>query len=253
MARETFMDDIETLNEKSQSALYDITAISIAQYPNVVETYDLTACGASLGNGYGPKVVAKEPLTVEELLTKEGEFAVPGERTSALAALRILAGEQDISWQSLPFTEIMDEVSTGNFIGGVVIHEGQLTFEKHSLHEICDLGAWWKSKTSLPLPLGGNSIKRDLDERFGVGATKEVTHLLLQSIKYAMKHRKKSLEWAMQWGRGIDIDCTDEFVEMYVNKWTLDFGDCGRAAVRRFLDEAAKVRALPDVREINFV
>lgn len=247
------MEDIETLNQKSQDGTYDITAISIAQYPNVADIYDLTACGASLGDGYGPKVVAKTNTTMDELLATAGTFAVPGERTSALAALRILADTRELHWKSVPFTEIMDRVSSGDCIGGVVIHEGQLTYEEHGLYEVCDLGAWWKERTQLPLPLGGNSIKRDLDERFGCGTTAKITKLLLQSIEYAMEHREKSLRWAAKWGRGIDLACTDEFVEMYVNQWTLDFGTQGREAVETFLSQAADVNAVPEIQSVMFV
>jgi len=250
---ELVMEDIETLNEKSQVGTYDITAISIAQYPAVADIYNLTACGASLGDGYGPKVVAKTEITMDELLSSLSTFAVPGGRTSALAVLRILAGNRTLHWNAVPFTEIMDRVSSGEYGAGVVIHEGQLTFEEHGLYEVCDLGAWWKERTNLPLPLGGNSIKRDLDERFGDGATAKVTKLLLQSIEYAMEHRDKSLQWAAKWGRGINMACTDEFVEMYVNKWTLDFGELGREAVHSFLSQAAEVHAVPEVKSITFV
>lgn len=250
---ELVMEDIESLNEKSQEGTYDITAISIAQYPAVAEIYNLTACGASLGDGYGPKVVAKTDVSMDELLSATSTFAVPGERTSALAVLRILAGHRSLHWSAVPFTEIMDRVSSGEYGGGVVIHEGQLTFEEYGLYEVCDLGAWWKDRTNLPLPLGGNTIKRDLDERFGDGATAQVTKLLLQSIEYAMEHREKSLRWAAKWGRGIDMACTDEFVEMYVNKWTLDFGEQGREAVQTFLSQAAEVHAVAKVNSITFV
>lgn len=250
---ELVMEDIETLNEKSQQGTYDITAISIAQYPAVADIYDLTACGASLGDGYGPKVVATTESTISELLLTTPTFAVPGSRTSALATLRILADKRPLHWKAVPFTEIMERVISGEYAAGVVIHEGQLTYEEHGLIEICDLGAWWKTRTNLPLPLGGNSIKRDLDERFGSESTSQITNYLLQSIKYAMENRERSLLWAAKWGRGIDLTCTDEFVEMYVNKWTLDFGERGREAVQTFLAQAADVQAVPVVETINFV
>mgnify|MGYP001254422430 CR=1 FL=1 len=250
---ELVMKDIETLNELAECGEYDITAISIAQYPAVANQYDLTACGASLGDGYGPKVVAGKDCTMDELFAMNPVFAVPGERTSALATLRILSGERPLRWNAVPFTEIMDQVSSGNYEGGVVIHEGQLTYEDHSLYEVCDLGAWWQDKTGLPLPLGGNSIKRDIDIRFGEGATKQITELLLQSIEYAMSNREKSLQWAAKWGRGIDLACTDEFVEMYVNKWTLDFGERGKEAVHTFLSEAANVNAAKSLESVTFV
>jgi len=250
---EIVMEDIETLNEKAECGEFDITAISIAQYPTVSKLYDLTACGASLGDGYGPKVVSSSVVNMDDLIASTPLFAVPGERTSALATLRVLAGERPLKWESVPFTEIMDQVSSGNFDAGVVIHEGQLTYEEHSLYEVCDLGAWWLKKTGLPLPLGGNAIKRDVDRRFGEGATKQITVLLLDSIRHAMDNREQSLLWAARWGRGIDLAHTDEFVEMYVNRWTLDFEERGREAVKTFLSEAAKVQAVSSVEEVTFV
>ena len=250
---ELVMEDIETLNEKSEHGAYDITAISIAQYPAVADIYDLTACGASLGDGYGPKVVASCEMTMDELIASTPVFAIPGERTTALAALRILAGNRKIQWEAVPFTEIMEQVSSGAYGGGVVIHEGQLTYEEYGLHEVCDLGKWWKNRTGLLLPLGGNAIKSDLDIQIGEGITKQVTSLLLQSIEYAMAHREKSLLWAAKWGRGIDLKCTDEFVDMYVNRWTLDFGECGKEAVQTFLTEAAKVGAVSTLKTVTFV
>jgi len=250
---ELVMKDIETLNAESEQGLYDITAISIAHYPVVSDAYHLTACGASLGDGYGPKIVATSEVSIDALIASQPTFAVPGERTSALAALRILAGQNPLQWESVAFTEIMNEVSCGNYGAGVVIHEGQLTYDEHGLHEVCDLGEWWMKRTGLPLPLGGNTIRTDTDERYGAGATGKITSLLLQSIEYAMEHREKSLLWAAKWGRGIDIERTDEFVEMYVNKWTLDFDEVGREAVRRFLTDAASVGALPSIEEITFV
>ncbi len=250
---ELVMEDIESLNAKAEHGSYDITAISIAQYPTVAALYDLTACGASLGDGYGPKVVSTAEITIDDLLDSNPVFAVPGERTTALATLRILAGSRPMRWKPIPFTEIMERVGSGEFGGGVVIHEGQLTLKSHDLHEVCDLGRWWSNLTGLPLPLGGNTIKRDIDSRFGIGATKKITELLLESIQFAMSHREKSLEWASQWGRGIDMACTDQFVEMYVNRWTLDFGGRGREAVQTFLSEASRVQAVPSIETVTFV
>ena len=250
---ELVMKDIETLNLEAEQGSYDITAISIAHYPTVAHVYDLTACGASLGDGYGPKVVAKKSITMDDLLASNPKIAVPGLRTSALATLRILAGKRSITWEPIPFTEIMDVVSAGDFDAGVVIHEGQLTYEEHGLFEVCDLGAWWKDTTSMPLPLGGNAIKKDIDSRLEEGSIHKITSLLLESIEYAMAHREKSLSWANQWGRGIDMACTDEFVEMYVNKWTLDFGDTGKKAVQRFLNDAAQVGAVAEISKVEFV
>jgi len=250
---ELIMKDIETLNEEAEQGIYDITAISIAHYPTVASIYDLTSCGASLGDGYGPKVVSADEATIDSLLDRDLIFAVPGERTSALATLRIVAGDRPLKWKAVPFTEIMGLVSDGTFEAGVIIHEGQLTYEEYGLHEVCDLGEWWCKQTSLPLPLGGNAIKRDLDSRLGKGATKTVSALLLHSIEYAMSHRKRSLEWAAKWGRGINLEYTDEFVQMYVNKWTLDFAERGKSAVNVFLERAAAVSAIEEIKEVRFV
>ena len=250
---ELVMEDIETLNERAESNAYDITAISIAHYPTVAAKYDLTACGASLGDGYGPKVVSKSETSMDELISSGAVFAVPGQRTSALASLRILAGSRSLKWEVVDFEEIMKAVSAGEYDAGVVIHEGQLTHDTLGLHEICDLGKWWQDRTGLPLPLGGNAIKKDIDDRFGNGTTTEVINLLLQSIQHALKHREQSLEWAIKWGRGIDLACTDAFVEMYVNRWTLDFGTKGKEAVHQFLSEAASVGAVCEIESAVFV
>jgi 1,4-dihydroxy-6-naphthoate synthase len=250
---ELVMNDIESLNVQAEDAMYDITAISIAQYPRVAKQYDLTACGASLGDGYGPKLIAKEKCSINTLFLDNPTIAVPGDRTTALAMLRILAGDREMEWKSVDFTKIMNCVLEGQFDAGVVIHEGQLSFEKYGLHEICDFGQWWRERTGLLLPLGGNAIRTDFDERYGAGSTGEVTKLLKESILFAMANREKSLAWAAKWGRGIDMESTDIFVEMYVNNWTLDFGDDGRKAVRHFLNEATAVGAVPEVDEILFV
>ena len=250
---ELVMKDIESLNVEAEDARYDITAISIAQYPRVAKQYDLTACGASLGDGYGPKLIAKEKCSINTLFLDNPTIAVPGDRTTALAMLRILAGDREMEWKSVDFTKIMNCVLEGQFDAGVVIHEGQLSFEKYGLHEICDFGQWWRERTGLLLPLGGNAIRTDFDERYGAGSTGEVTKLLKESILFAMANREKSLAWAAKWGRGIDMESTDIFVEMYVNNWTLDFGDDGRKAVRHFLNEATAVGAVPEVDEILFV
>jgi len=250
---ELVMNDIESLNVQAEDAMYDITAISIAQYPRVAKQYDLTACGASLGDGYGPKLIAKEKCSINTLFLDNPTIAVPCDRTTALAMLRILAGDREMEWKSVDFTKIMNCVLEGQFDAGVVIHEGQLSFEKYGLHEICDFGQWWRERTGLLLPLGGNAIRTDFDERYGAGSTGEVTKLLKESILFAMANREKSLAWAAKWGRGIDMESTDIFVEMYVNNWTLDFGDDGRKAVRHFLNEATAVGAVPEVDEILFV
>ena len=240
--------DIEELNERAEDRVFDITAISIAQYPRVASLYDLTACGASIGDGYGPKLVARETMTPEELLEGNPVIAVPGERTTAFATLRLMAGDRPLQWRPVPFDRIMDAAEAG-----VVIHEGQLTFEDEGLSMVADLGDWWMGETGLPLPLGGNAIARDLDARHGEGTVGEVTGLLVRSIKHAMDHRDESLGWAATWGRGLDMASTDRFVEMYVNHWTLDFGARGREAVAKFLGRCAAQGILPAVHAPIFI
>lgn len=246
-------EDIEQLNGRAEERCFDITAISIAQYPRVASLYDLTACGASVGEGYGPKLVARDTSTPEVLLQDNPLIAVPGERTTALATLRLLAADRPLQWRTMPFDRIMDAVRSGEVQAGVVIHEGQLTFENEGLTMVADLGDWWMGETGLPLPLGGNAIARDLDARHGAGTAGEVTGLLVRSIKHAMDHRDESLRWAATWGRGLDMDSTDRFVEMYVNHWTLDFGARGREAVAEFLSRCAAQGILPEVHAPVFV
>ena len=226
--------DIESLNRRAESGELDITAISIAHWPAVRDTYALTACGASVGDGYGPKLVARTPLSAEALASKRARIAVPGMRTTALATARLLLGK-DHDWVELPFETIGEAVSAGEVDAGVVIHEGQLTFAQDGLHLIEDLGAWWMSKYNLPLPLGGNVVRRDLEAQGGQGTLGALADVLRRSVEHALSNRETSLAWAQQFGRGIDMETADAFVAMYVNKWTLDFGPRGRAALQEFL------------------
>jgi 1,4-dihydroxy-6-naphthoate synthase len=227
-------DDIESLNRRALHGELDITAISIAHYPQVHDTYVLTACGASVGDGYGPKLVAASPMTIDELRASKACIAVPGEHTTALATTKLLLG-QDVQWQAVPFETIGQRVRDGLFQAGVVIHEGQLTFGDSGLHLVQDLGAWWHALHGLVLPLGGNVAKRDIEDRGGPGSLQALAGVLLGSVEHAMANREVSLAWAQRFGRGIDLATADAFVELYVNRWTLDFGASGRAALRIFL------------------
>ena len=227
-------DDIESLNRRAESGELDITAISIAHWPAVRDTYALTACGASVGDGYGPKLIARTPLSAATLASKRARIAVPGMRTTALATARLLLGG-DHDWVVLPFETIGEAVSAGEVDAGVVIHEGQLTFAQDGLHLIEDLGAWWTAQHDLPLPLGGNVVRRDLETRGGQGTLRALAHVLRRSVDHALANRDESLAWAQQFGRGIDMETADAFVAMYVNKWTLDFGPRGRTALQVFL------------------
>lgn len=228
-------DDIESLNRRAEHGELDITAISIAHWPTVRDTYVLTACGASMGDGYGPKLVARTPMSAGTLASKCRRIAVPGTRTTALATARLLLGN-DHDWVVLPFETIGAAIASGDVDAGVVIHEGQLTFGQDGLHLVKDLGAWWSAQHDLPLPLGGNVVRRDLETRGGDGTLVALADVLRRSVEHALANRDKSLAWAQHFGRGIDLDTADAFVAMYVNNWTLDFGPRGRAALRVFLE-----------------
>jgi 1,4-dihydroxy-6-naphthoate synthase len=229
--------DIESLNAAAERGAYDVTAISIAHYPAIKSKYILTACGASVGDGYGPKLVAKPGLSLDDIRRDHPVIAVPGARTTALATSRLLLGE-GMRWEAIAFDEIDEAVLSGRFDAGVVIHEGQLTCERIGLEILVDLGAWWKATRGWLLPLGGNAAKRDLEDRGGPGTLAALTRVLSNSLAHAMKERETSLEYALTFGRGIARDDADAFVEMYVNAWTLEFGQQGESAVQDFLSAA---------------
>lgn len=227
--------DIETLNQRAFHGELELTAISIHAYAFLHDKYILCNCGASMGEGYGPMVVARDSCSVEELKTKR--IAVPGKLTSAFLGLQLALG-QEFDHTVVPFDEIIPTVARGEYQGhpveaGLIIHEGQLTYSESDLKLILDLGIWWKELTGgLPLPLGANAIRRDLGDRV-IG---DVQRLLYESIKYGLEHRQEALDYALQYGRDLDTQKADKFVGMYVNDWTLDFGPKGREAVARFLE-----------------
>ena len=245
------MDDIESLNQLAESRHYDITAVSVAHYPRIRDDYILTACGASIGDGYGPKLIARPGTSLASVESQAPVIAVPGERTTALACARLMLGPR-MQWASVPFDAIEDAVESGQYEAGVVIHEGQLTCEDRGLVILADLGAWWRQTHDLLLPLGGNVAARDLEQRGGPGTLRRLARVLHDSVVYAMHHRDESLAWALQFGRGIDAAQADQFVEMYVNAWTLDFGPEGRLAVQRFLDEAHAAQLMPSPGIVDF-
>ncbi|MCA9295317.1 MAG: ABC transporter substrate-binding protein [Phycisphaerales bacterium] len=232
-------DDIQSLNERALTGDLEITAISCAQYPQVKSTYALTACGSSMGDEYGPKLVAPKMCTIDELRTSRPRIAIPGRHTSAFATASLLLGPDSFEGVSVPFDEIIDRVADGGFDAGIVIHEGQLTFADAGLHLVVDLGAWWTAETGLPLPLGANVIRRDLDARYGDGTLIEVTTVLRESIDHALANRAASVRYAMQFARGMTEELADTFVELYVNRLTLDYGERGLEAVRTFLARTA--------------
>lgn len=241
------MADIESLNRRAEAGELEVSAISIHSYPYVKTRYALLACGCSMGDGYGPMVITKEPCALADLTGKT--IAVPGERTTAFLALQMCLGRGTFRHRVVMFDEIPDAVLRGDVDAGLIIHEAQLTYAKQGLHKVVDVAEWWMERTDLPLPLGGNVIRRDL----GPQRMKEVAALLKQSIQFGLDHRREAIEYALTFGRGLDTQLTDQFVEMYVNKWTLDYGERGRAAVRRLLADAAGMALVPDAGEIEFV
>ncbi len=248
---ELVTDDIESLNAEAERGAYDVTAISIAHYPAVKSQYILTACGASVGDGYGPKLVAKPGLSLDDIRRDRPVIAVPGARTTALATSRLLLGD-GMRWEAIAFDQIEDAVLCGRFDAGVVIHEGQLTCERIGLEILVDLGAWWKETRGLLLPLGGNAAKRDVEDRGGPGTLAALASVLSRSLTHAMQERETSLEYALTFGRGIDRADADAFVEMYVNAWTLEFGQQGESAVQAFLSAAHEAGVLDSPGIVDF-
>jgi 1,4-dihydroxy-6-naphthoate synthase len=247
---EHVLQDIQTLNERATRGEYEITALSIHAYPYVQDKYVLTACGSSMGDNYGPMVVAREPLTVEQLRGRT--IAIPGLMTTAYLTLQLLLGKADagaFAPKLVMFDQIPAEVAEGRVDAGLLIHEGQLTYAKSGLKLIVDLGVWWQERTGLPLPLGGNAIRRDL----GRERWQALTKIIRASIQYGLEHRDEAVRYALQFGRGLDNQLADRFVGMYVNEWTLDYGERGRAAVRRLLSEGAAAGLVPACGEIEIV
>ncbi len=222
------LQDIETLNRRALRGELELTAVSVHGYAYVADRYALCSCGASMGEDYGPMVVAREAGSVESLAGRR--IAVPGEMTTAFLTLRLLLGDS-FAWEVHPFDRILDLVAEGAVDAGLIIHEGQLTYGDRDLHLIVDLGRWWRQETGLPLPLGANAIRKDL----GDAVMREVTALLYESIRYGLDHRDEALDYALRFGRDLDRSQADRFVGMYVNERTLDFGDEGRAAVVELL------------------
>jgi 1,4-dihydroxy-6-naphthoate synthase len=240
------LQDIETLNHRAFRGELELTAVSLHGYAYVIDKYALCSCGASMGDNYGPMVVAREPGDVLSLKGKR--IAVPGTLTTAFLTLKLLLGES-FTYEVHPFDEILNVVAAGKADAGLIIHEGQLTYQNQGLSLIVDLGKWWFAETGLPLPLGGNAIRRDLGPR----AMREVTELLRQSIRYGLDHRQEALAHAEKYGRDLDHQRTDTFVGMYVNDWTIDFGPRGREAVATLLRKAHEAGVIPKPVDVEFI
>ncbi|GIX03291.1 MAG: 1,4-dihydroxy-6-naphtoate synthase [Planctomycetaceae bacterium] len=239
------LQDIETLNRRALRGELELTAVSLHGYAYLTEQYALCRCGCSMGDGYGPMVVARRRGALSDW--QGCRIAVPGTLTTAYLALRLALS--DFEPVILPFDTILEAVQRGEVDAGLIIHEGQLTYARHQLHLICDLGVWWQQETGLPLPLGGNAIRRDLGPR----VMTEVTQLLRMSIEYGLRHRAEALQHAAQYGRDLDAPLTDRFVSMYVNEWTLDFGPQGERAVHTLYRRAYDAGLLPHPVTVEFV
>jgi len=244
---EHVLQDIQTLNERALRGELEITAISIHAYPYVADRYALTHCGCSMGDGYGPLVVAREPVDLAWL--KGRKIAVPGKMTTAFLVLNLLLGKDQFEPQVVMFDRILDHVASGRADAGLIIHEGQLTYARHQLHCVVDLGVWWQDQTGYPLPLGGNAIRRNL----GPQAMPAIAAILADSIRYSLDHRPEAIAYALKFARDMGLDLADRFIGMYVNKWTLDYGDVGRAAVGELLRRGHEAGLVPDPGPLDFV
>lgn len=239
------LEGIEELNQRALNGELEMTAISLHAYPYVADRYILLTTGASVGEGYGPVLVAKKPMTLEEL--RCSRVAVPGRLTTAALLLRLAVGK--VEQEILPFDQILEAVQRDQVPAGLLIHEGQITYQKHGLQKVMDLGEWWEKRTGLPVPLGVNVVRRDL----GPERLRQVAEVFKESLDYAFAHRPEALAYAMRYGRGLDPGLTDRFVAMYVNRWSVDCRPDGARAMQQLLDEAAQQGLIPRRVPVEFV
>jgi 1,4-dihydroxy-6-naphthoate synthase len=242
---EHVLGDIESLNRAAREGRHEVTAISFHAYPYVADRYALMPCGGSIGDGYGPLVVGREEIAREEI--GDRLVAVPGTLTTAYLALKLFA--PSVRTRVVPFDRVLDEVSEGRADLGLVIHEGQLTYKGSGLHNVLDLGAWWKDETGLPLPLGGNAVRRDL----GPEMMARLTRLVRETVRYSLDHRREALDYAMGFARGMPSGIADRFVGMWVNEMTLDCGERGRRAIQELLDRGHRAGIIPSRVLADFV
>jgi 5,8-dihydroxy-2-naphthoate synthase len=237
--------DIESLNQAATQEIYDVTAFSFAAYPFLRDKYVLMDCGGSIGEGYGPIVISQHPLKHKDLA--KCRVGVPGLRTSAYLALKLF--EPRIEAIPMAFDQILDAVKNSVVDAGLLIHEGQLMFSQMGLHKVVDLGQWWLEQTGLPLPLGGNGVRRALGPAVGV----QISRAIRESVTYGLEHREAAVNYAMQFARDMDPELADKFIGMYVNKWTLGYGERGRAAVREFLTRGVNAGLIPGPPDAEFL
>jgi len=238
------IQDIETLNRRAMNAELDVTAVSIHAYAYVLDQYALLTSGASMGDNYGPLVISREPMNLDQL--RNSTIAVPGLMTTAYLTLRLCVG--DVKTVVVPFDQIMDSVERGDVDAGLLIHEGQLTYSARGFSKVIDLGEWWMKETGLPLPLGGNAIRKSL----GGELIAEISDLLRESIEYGLANREVAVRHSMKYGRGMAESLTDKFVGMYVNDYTIDYGERGRAAVKLLLERGHQAGIIPRPVQLEF-
>ena len=240
------LEDIETLNRRALRGELEVSAVSIHAFAHLTRTYALLASGCSMGDRYGPTIITREPTTLDGVRGRT--IAIPGTLTTAYLALQICLGK-DVPVEVMPFDQILPAVAEGRVEAGLIIHEGQLYYGDRGLHKVVDLGQWWYGETALPLPLGGNVVRRDL----GDPTVREIARLLKESIQYALGHRQEALDYALRYARDLDPALADRFVGMYVNDWTVDYGPVGRQAVRTLLERGTQLGLLPGPVDVEFV
>jgi len=239
------LKDIETLNQAAHKEVYDVTAVSFFGYAFVADKYILLDCGASFGEGYGPIVVSSHPIRKDDLAGRK--IAIPGTMTTSYLALKLF--EQNVETVTMPFDRILDAVQAKEVEAGLLIHEGQLLFSQMGLHKVVDLGQWWQTSTGLPLPLGGNAIRRSLGPEMG----RQVARIIRESVSYALEHREPAVDYALQFARDMDPALADKFIGMYVNSRTLDYGEDGRRAVTELLSRGAAIGLVPPSFKVEFL
>jgi len=239
------LSDIQSLNEAALTETYDVTAVSFAAYPSIREKYVLLDCGASFGEGYGPIVVSSKSMKREDIKGKR--IGVPGLKTSAYLTLKLF--EPDLEAVVMPFDKILEAVQNDVVEAGLLIHEGQLLFPQMGLHKVIDLGIWWQEQTGLPLPLGGNAVRKSLGPSLG----RLIAKTIRESVEYGLEHREDALKYAMQFARDMETEVADQFVGMYVNKWTLGYGEKGKQAVNELISRGTKAGLLPGPATVEFL
>jgi 1,4-dihydroxy-6-naphthoate synthase len=242
------LEDIETLNRRALQGELEVSAVSIHAFAHLADRYALLASGSSMGDRYGPTIITREPTTLADLKAAGTTIAIPGTLTTAYLTLQLCLGK-DVPVVVMPFDQILPAVAEGKVGAGVIIHEGQLYYGEKGLHKVADLGEWWFGETGLPLPLGGNVVRKDL----GAAKVELIAKLLRQSIEYALENRQEALDYALQYARDLDPKLADRFVGMYVNEWTVDYGPRGREAVRTLLGRAEREGLIPGPLSVEFV